>query len=509
MRALQRVFGAKAGPFWSRGAMRVSNVCVVTCAMLVVLAVQAAAEPPEYPVKKEPAEEISFLERLKRDVPPLKNPLGDRLPMICWDAVGTEPREPEVYRALLERGLTQHIPMDAKMIPTAKALQEAGSPVIMMRGKAGPWPYNQAPGWAHQYEEGYEPQVPERWWPSWKACPAVFEGWRVNADRVRETLRRFKEAGVTVDAVWMDWETEPSSSRGKEGWENVRHCKRCKETLPPEVLDDPALWYDYCRRLHAQLIGTYLAAPVREVFPACSITNWMLVCSTKDRPVLGWRNDKVPPIVPSMVTATNPVAYGNDVFWQFWGEEWPLDRRHVDRFYMHLLLREVSDDAANRLIYAPEMDCVPWVDRWCPDVGDSKIPMVSREAYREALRHIWLRGADSLQIFNPSRKGYEDIVFAEIADAVAVCDELLAYARFLDGGEILCCDVPGVQHDGVLWSGLRLTNEAVVRVINQGEGTAMEKMEPWDGVAVELEAPSEGATYILTREEGAVRAQRQ
>ena len=466
------------------------------------------AEPPVYPRKTE-AKRPPFLERLKAEVPPLKQARGKRWPMIMWECHSFEPQPPEVYRVLRDRGLTQHIRLDAKMIPTAQALQKAGCPVIMMQGSSGAWPYSVAKSWAHQYDEGYEPNKSKHWWPSWKACPAVFEGWRINADRVRDTLRKFKEAGVTVDAVWMDCEGEPSSSGAKEGWENARHCKRCRETLPPAVLRDHQVWGAYCYRLHKTLIGTYLAAPVRDVLPACSVTNWMLVCSTKERIVRGWGNGKIAPTVPSMVTATNPVAYGNDYFWRFWNKKWTLDRRHVDRFYQHLLLRQVSDDSANKLTFAPEMDSFPWVARWCPDVGDPKIPMISREAYREALRHIWLRGADGLQIFNATRKGYEDIVFAEVADAVAVYDELLAYVRFLDAGEILCCDVPDVQYRGVLWSGLRLEKEAVVRAISQSGAAAKVEIEPWPGAAVVIEAPAAGATYVLKREEEAVRAVRQ
>jgi hypothetical protein len=135
--------------------------------------------------------------------------------------------------------------------------------------------------------------------------------------------------------------------------------------------------------------------------------------------------------------------------------------------------------------------------------------MMSRPAYREALRHIWLRGAEGMQVFNPSRAGYEDIVFAEVADAVAVYDEMLAHARFLDQGEILCCDVPGVQSEGVLWSGLKLGDEALVRAIRQGGPAASIRIEPWPGAPVEIEAPPEGATFIIRREGTASRATRQ
>ena len=484
------------------------GTCSWLLAALALLPAAACGEPPLVPQKTE-GKRPPFLERLKAEVPPLKHPRGSRWPMILWECVSFDPQPPEVYKALLDRGLTQHIQMDAKMIPTAQAIQKAGCPVIMMQGSGGPWPYDQAPGWAHQFDEGYTPPTSKSWWPSWKACLAVFEGWRVNADRIRETLRKFRDAGVTVDAVWMDWEGEPSSTGQKEGWENARHCKRCRETLPPAVLRDASLWHGYCRRLHEDLLAAYLAAPARDVFPRCSVTNWMAVCSTPQRRVLAWENSRLPPAIPAMLTATNPVAYGNDVFWRFWDKAWPVDQRHVDRFYMHLLLRQVSDDAANRLAHAPEKRAVPWVSRWCPDAGDTKLPMISRPAYREALRHIWLRGTEAMQVFNPSRAGFEDIVFAEVADAVAVYDEMLAYARFLDQGQILCCDVPGVQSEGVLWSGLKLGDEAVVRAINQGEGAAKTKIEAWPGAAVEIDAPPEGATYIIRREGTVARATRQ
>jgi hypothetical protein len=484
---------------------RVIGCLVVALAVAAVGAGPVSAEPPDLPRKTE-GKRPALLDRLKTDVPPLKHPRGNRWPMILWECLSFDPQPPEAYKALLDRGLTQHIQMDEKMIPTARAIQQAGSPVIMMQGSGGAWPYDQAASWTHPFDDGYKPKVSKDGWYSSKACPAVLEGWRVNADRVRQTLGKFKAAGVTVNAVWMDWEGEPSCSRDREGWENARHCKRCRQTIPAKVLADFPQWGPYCSRTHTGLLAAYLAAPARDVFPQCSVTNWMVVCSTPQRPVRGWSNRTVSPTVPYMLTATNPVAYGNDVFWKFWDKQWPLDRRGVDRFYTHLLVRQVSDDSANKLALASELGCVPWVARWCPDVGDANIPMISRPAYREALRHIWLRGADGLQVFNASRGGYEDIVFAEVADAVAVYDEMLGYARFLDEGAILCCDVPDVHAEGVLWSGLRLGDEAVVRAVNQGQAAATVRIEAWPGSAVEVQAPPEGATYLLKRDGKSVRA---
>jgi len=473
------------------------RIAIVLSACCVWVAAAAADEKPAYAVKANSLGQKSFVEKLKGKVPPLKHARGHRWPMIVWEGVGFEPQSPEALRVLLERGLVQHVQLDEKMIPAAQAIQQAGGPVILMQGGGGPWPAQLAgpPGkWQHQFQEGYTFKQGKDWdHDHIQPCLTSFEGWQIEADKVRGILRAYKTAGVTVNAVWMDWEGDP---RGPQ-FEQASHCVRCRQTLPPWVLANEKNCRNYTSRLYQNLMDTYLAAPVAEVFPGCSTTNWMVVCSTPERPVVYWNDRAVPPTVPGLFTATNPVAYGNTVFWGCWQKDWPLDREHVDQFYTHLLLRMVSADAANLRQYAPEKKSVPWISRWCPDVEDDRIPILSRARYREVLRHIWLRGAAGMQIFNPSRPGYEDVVMAEAEDAVAVYDEMLAYARFLDDGESMCLADPQRQDNGVLWSGLRLKDEAVVRVIKQGGGQQPLTFEAWPGKQVTLEAPAAGRTYLL------------
>jgi hypothetical protein len=195
------------------------------------------------------------------------------------------------------------------------------------------------------------------------------------------------------------------------------------------------------------------------------------------------------------------VAYGNTVYFQrAWQKAWPLDREHVDQFYFHLLIRMVSDDQANAAKWAPQLNCFPWVDRWCPDVEDPTIPIMSRERYREVLRHLWLRGVDGMQIFQPRRPGFEDIVLSEVQDAVAVYDQMLTYRDLLDTGVPMCYDVPGPQFDGVVWSGLRTDERAVVRTFMSGGGNGSVDIEVWPGVPLTLPATPAGATYRITRQ---------
>ena len=482
---------------------------MMLCLVLLMLAgVFAGAETPVYPEKS--TVEGDRIEEFFNRVPELQHDRADRWPMIMWEGISLEPQPVEVYEKLLKRGLTQHVRMDPDMIPVALTLQEAGSPVIMMQGKGGEWPYRLAGDpdqWAHVYEEGYEPESERRG----KACLPVLTAWELAARRVRQTLREFRDAGVTVDAVWMDWEGEPLGS--SRGYENARHCTRCQKLLPPEVLASRADYRDYCWRLYLELVGTYLSAPAREIFPGVSTTNWMAVYSTIERPARGaWWEDELPPSVPPMLTATNPVGYGNTNYYRWeWKDSYPLDREHVDQFYSHILLRQVSDNAANRMKFAPQVDSFPWVIRWCPDTLDPSIPILSRARYREMLRHIWLRGADGMQIFNASRKGYDELVFNEVVDAVRVYDEMLVYREFLDDGRVMNTDVPPLQDQGVIWSGLRLEDRALLRIFRPDGAPAEITLSPWEDAEVtvdELEV-SEGIFHVLKRTDDGIVIERE
>ena len=129
---------------------------------------------------------------------------------------------------------------------------------------------------------------------------------------------------------------------------------------------------------------------------------------------------------------------------------------------------------------------------------------MSRAAYRESLRHMWLRDIDGMQLFNARWQGYEDNWIRELQDGVSVYGEILAHRELLANGEAMNLSVPEVQDDGVLWSGLRGADRAVVRVCSQGAEDGDVEIEAWPGVTVELQAPTEGATYEIARDPVAV-----
>ncbi|CAN5451834.1 hypothetical protein BH09VER1_BH09VER1_36080 [soil metagenome] len=472
---------------------------IAACLVLLTACSWVYAETPLYAVRETPPASFSWLNEIQKNVPVLRHDRGGMMPMILWEAGPFEVQSPEVYQALLARGFTQHIRLDEKMIPLAKVLQEAGSPVIMMQGEGGRWPSSLAgepQNWQHDLDPGFTPTGHAL------ACPVIATGWQINADKIRATLQKFKDAGITVNAVWMDWEVDPVD--GEDRYEQAVHCQRCRAVLPPGALADKKAFGDYCWRRYMDLVGTYLAAPVAEIFPACSTTNWHATVSSPERPVRNWLDRSYCPIVPPLLTASNPVAYGNTISFSLWKPEFKFDREHVDQFYTYLLLGEVSNDAANRAVWSPGRKSVPWVCRWCPDDPDPKIPIMTRGRYREVLRHLWMRGISGMQIFNLKRDGFEAMAIAEVQDASAIYDEMLAYRDFVEHGIPIGLDVPEIQDEGAIWSGLRWKNRAIVRVFKQGSGSASITISPWPGQNITLKATPEGKTWELGLKDGKI-----
>jgi hypothetical protein len=439
---------------------------------------------------------FSWFEAVLERVRPLKHERGSRWPLITWEGFSFAPQEPKFYQQLLERGLAQHIRLDPGMIETALAIQRAGSPVIVMEGASGAFPAplaGEPSVWAHQFDDGYKPKEYTR------PCPAIHTGWAKNADRLREILRQFSQKQVQIDAVWTDWENDPLY--GEDRYEQARHCKRCRDLLPRKVLATRQDFVGYCSRKFYDLFGAYYVAPVLEVYPKCSVTNWMAVLSTPEEPQISWSGRRSNVHAPPLVTAWNPTAYGAASWaWKSRPKDDTLDQEHVDQFYTNLLLRQTSLAGKLSERWAPEKKSIPWVTRWVSEPPETAYPVMTRERYREILRHLWLRGVEGMQVFSPRMKGFEDMALPEVEDAVAAYDEMLAFRGFLEDGDVLNYEVPRPQDDGVVWSGLRLGDRAVIRTLKQGEGKGVQKVRPWEQQEFELEATGVGQTYFLEKQ---------
>lgn len=435
-----------------------------------------------------------WLKIIRERIPPLTHERGKRWPMILISGAGFEPLSVEEIQMMLARGFTQHVELKPSGIAAARRLKEAGAPIILFDGGEGAWPYNlvkEKSQWAHQYPADLKVNARWRDLPS----PALFSGWAVAADQLRATLKLFREEQIPVDAIWLDHENEPSMA----DYYATLLSPTSRALLPEQAMVNEESFRLYCRQLWVQLLSTYVAGPAREIFPHLSITNWVVTLSSVETPVLGWTDEPHPSMGPTLFTATNPIAYGIDTaFLALWKKEYPLDQEHVDQFYTHILLRQVSADSANRQKQAPYMASIPWVGRWVADFMDKKVPIMSRDRYREVLRHLWLRGIDGMQVFNPIHALDKiGMAIAEVEDAATIYNEMLAYREFLEKGVPINLNYPMIQAEGAIWSGLRYQDEAIVRVFWPGKIIGSLVIEPWPGRKVTVNNPVRGTTYRL------------
>jgi len=504
---------------------------ILASAVVMLVCSSVLADEPAAEAKPEPKVRAWDIPEILKRVPPLKHDNTGRLPMICITPFAmndqdksyeeAKPLPPEVIRELKARGLTQRYPPREKYIPCMLALQKEGAGVVVVEdsafnGPGGSYPENEQPipGTLHILPEGYKGLRRPGQQPVFP-CPLVLDGWKLKADSYREVFKKFKDAGIDVTGVWLDLEVEPYHMEAQ--WDEAKNCSRCRKHFPRGVLDDFNKYQGFIMRWRANVFGAYVVAPILEVYPGISVTNWAEVISSADIPAFGWTaRGPRPPHGVGLYTAANPVVYGTTLYYrQSWRRDadpnWPLDVPHMDRLYTQLMLSQISTHEANARRMAPELLSIPWVDRFCADDKDPRIPILSRERYREILRHTWLRGADGMQIFNPV--WFEEdavrspIVVEEIEDAVAIYDEMLAYREFLDDGVTMDLTIPKATHDGPIWSGLKLKDRAVIRAFTMAAEPVTATITPFEGgPEVELVFPPKGATYLLTLKDGKIEA---
>jgi hypothetical protein len=427
---------------WRRMISHSLATSIKACFVSTILGLSLAATPsdavePLYPQKtsEKRASELKatpWIEVIEREVPSLKNNPGERMPMIMWQGVGFEPLSPRQIGVLRQRGLTQHLQMDAAMIPAALRLQEAGMPVILMQGRTDSWPYSLAENsddWAHQFDATYQPKwLGDEHAFQWHgACPDQTAGFLVLETQTRNTVQQFRDAGVKVNGVWMDFEGDPYP--WSHLFDQLKHCQRCRQELPAEIRNDKAAWRGDAWQRYVSLYDQHFAKPIREVFPDCLVTNWHVVVSTQANPVRYFVSDvKLPVLSPEYFSATNPIAYASDAVWnQRHSNEVPLTQTLVDDFFEAEILQQVKTDHENRVACRQgNLTAVPWVARYCRiETSGQPTPMMSRTRYRTALANLWQYDVASMQIFNAMHDGYEELALTELQDAVLAYDESL------------------------------------------------------------------------------------
>lgn len=418
-------------------------------------------------------ETIALFQQLGKDQPTIPCPPAG--PILLWSGLGFEAQSPENIRLLLDQGFNQHLPLTGDYRTAARALAQSGAPIQIMEGLKRFPVANQ---------EG-------------KTRPASAEDsfrlatWQKIGDWVRRQMRMYQDCGLTVDALWLDYEgfpflAERAAVRSSAAGLNL-----------PTHLNETA-WADWRRQFALNALSSYVAAPARENFPNISVLNWTANFSFPHTPLIDATGGDTAVSGPLWFTHSNPYAYGNTLSYEIAGMPMNLEQSEVDAFYLELLLRHASTDARNRRSANEVTGAVVWVARIVRDAQQDGIPEMSRPAYREALRHLWLRGIDGMMVFNSPMLNPGEHQ-AEITDVAQVWREMSAHRPLLQRG--MPANYELSAQDGCIWSAIATPQLALIRITPVPMNQAFEarNMVIWEDLTIRIPAGREPQTYLVWR----------
>ena len=437
------------------------------------------------------------MESLARVVKPMRHDMKARMPLVLWNF--PLPRNDDLVKLRSDGTLRKHIDTLAArgIVPTvemgwewtpagamamARTLQEAGRPVYvllprvdLLEGTA----YRDCNAWGEGPDATRRGET--RKWP----CLPLADP-KLTAEWLRGQLQPFKDAGIPLAAVWFDDECLPHPWNGC--YEAQRASAECRKHYPAGVMDNFAAFRKWADAFRFDLFTKGAAEPVKAMFPGVLVGEYGDEVSGTDKRY--------------GLDVQMPSAYANTCDLPRAFKDRQVTQPAADLFYFRQLLEIVSRASAK--VIAGKLS-MPYISRFVVDNPDEKyrFPM-SQDVYRELVRHVWLRGADGLYLFNLGYPTTPQTVTAEfsfqsVEDARSVTDELLAHREFLDKGAAMTFAVPKAVDAEAVWSGRRLPGgRCLVRAVSLGKDDSRVRVGVAEGVAVELDAPRSGATYVIS-----------
>jgi len=446
--------------------------------MLPVLALLGAAAHAANPTPEE------IIRELIDRVPPLTHPRDGALPIRGSRLEGWLPEDDEeakqVLLALDARGLALSARINpgnedamAAALRMGRLQQELGLEVGVNASRAMYSFFNGDESTAHLADDG-TPFFDDSFGSRKMGCPFRLDGRKDDIKaQFRSFLGAYRDAGVTIDFLYLDWEIDgPIEWNG--AWEHSRRCTVCREHVPE--IDDFSAFQDALREIRSALQRECCVQVVQEYFPDALICNYSVYPHSGVRywydyyevlpegaPYIEDQFARYRPwyheFEPCGYTFANPVVYTWYATWS-WYPEWANDDY---RWFYNLLL--VGSNAGRHT--PQEVPLVTWV-HWhttAPPADAPPVPQMSEWAYQELLWHLYLRGNDGLMMWCTAPETTK-----EVSLMVEVMDGMLAYREFLGAGEPVIFHVPG--EPGTVVSALRLGDRLLVRRTDFGDNTA-------------------------------------
>lgn len=423
----------------------------------------------------------------------------------------------------------------AGALATARAIQAAGLPIHVWTSLSGDsssvpagfghneatvfWPWNGSPNaWAKDSNGNY--------WPAFPLATST-----VGYALMKSNLLVLLNGGITAIAgLWTDYEDYPvywadmKASVNQRAYfsryytnANAAGDARSVSQYGPGLLTNDTMsqsnpMWKYSYDLHYALLKDSARKALTDVYGAAPLYgNFGNYYSTASVPFNTDGSDFHPPSPPPEAgIVAMPVAYA-DTFYlatDFIARNparIPVNQTTVDDVYWYSMLTQISSSQANDGAIGRS---VPWVSCYVPDNGSPAWVhwKMSISAYKELLRHIWLRGASGMYVFNaapPYRTPQES--FNDLAYASSVLDEMLAFRTFLMNGAPMNYSVDSsLYRGGVEWSGMSNSRTSptqwVVRTVSRtGSDAVVPEISPEPGLTFRnVPAPVGGATFILS-----------
>jgi hypothetical protein len=446
-------------------------------------------------------------------VHPMVHRLDGRMPLLVWNlpmpgesAMIWSRQSGSLRKAvdeLARRGIMPVVlPPGEGALALARTLQEAGQPVYLSIARADQLQktaWQNCTIWVYQPGENLPRNIPPQRWPCLPANdPALAAQW------VQKRVQGLHDAGIKVNGAFFDDEGLPQPWAGL--LESQRSTPQCRAQYPPGLLDDPQQFLDYVVDLRAKLIDRAMAGPIHRLFPGAVVGNFGETSWTQ--PHVGPGGQTYPPlrcggdiVTPDLYAHVAPVVRSDGLV---------LSQEKMDQQSLQYLLNKLGAAAPAARAYGQLL--VPYISQQVPAEVPFRGPSLtmSDNAWRELQWHVWLRGANGLFLFNPPATNVKSPMsasFRMVENARDIYDHVLAQRKFLDKGEPMTYGVPDLTKGEPLWSGLRLPEQCLVRVFSPTAQTQKVKVQAYEQAQVTLDAPPQGATYVVGRDGSVTRVE--
>jgi hypothetical protein len=406
---------------------------------------------------------------------PLEIDRGERLPLYIWQAMDPgmldDKTAEELVRKLNERGVGLISSWDprnrkeslTKAFTIAKAQKKLDLSVNINATGCLYSFFNGDKRTAH-IDSGGKPFWDDSFGKKNMGCPFELDfRTPIVREQVEFFVKEYKEAGLDIDFIFVDWEIDGPIEFNKAHTASKR-CRRCLQNI--NKIDDFDEFQKVLRKLRCQLQRRTYAEPVKLYFPHALVGNYGVYPHNGFR---YWYDYFEYYVYGQPYKADQRAKYRK------WYREFPetgytfampvvytwrrifdwYDYTDTDYRWFYNMLLVASNAGEHTFAEIPIISFVHWQTVGSKSSAD-KAKQFSEEKYKELLWHMLLRGTDTFFVWCGRQDASKEIQLVH-----QVYAEAQQFGEFLSKGKPINFSVP--KQPGTVISGLKLENRVLVR----------------------------------------------